>query len=228
MVGVSKTGVPGIGILVVPLMVIVVGDAKLSNGVLLPMLCAADLFAVIYFRRHARWDHLVRLYPGVLVGVGLGWLALYRLPDAIFRPMVGAIVLAMLAVQLLRKRARDENVPHSWTPAAIFGITAGYATTVSNAAGPIMNIYLISMGLPKQEFMGTGAWYFFTINLLKVPIFAHQGVIDRHTLGFDVLMLPAIILGAVSGRRLFEHVPQKLFETVVLTLTALAALFLFR
>jgi uncharacterized membrane protein YfcA len=228
MVGVAKTGVPGLGIMVVPLMVLVVGDAKLSNGVLLPMLCAADAFAVVYFRRHARWDHILRLYPGVLVGVGLGWLALYHVPDAIFRPMIGGIVLIMLAIQLLRKRQKDSEVSHKWAPAAVFGVTAGFATTASNAAGPVMNLYLLSMGLPKDAFMGTGAWYFFTINLLKVPIFAHQGVIDSSTLGFGAMVLPAIIIGAISGRKLFEKVPQKIFEVVVLILTTIAALLLFR
>ena len=52
-VGIAKTGVPGLAILVVPLMVFVAGDARQSAGWLLPILCTADVFALYYWRRHA-------------------------------------------------------------------------------------------------------------------------------------------------------------------------------
>src|SRR3712207_5679162 len=92
-VGVAKTGVPGLGILVVPLMVLAVGDARQSAGWLLPLLCTADLFAVVYYRRHAQTRRLFYLAPWVLVGMAGGAAALAA-DERYLRPVVGAIVLA--------------------------------------------------------------------------------------------------------------------------------------
>jgi hypothetical protein len=102
MVGVAKTGVPGVGILTIPLMVLTVGDARLSAGWLLPILCTADIFAVVYWRRHAAAGRLLSLAPWVLVGMAAGAAAL-SFSERILRPAIGAIVLAMLAAYLWRR-----------------------------------------------------------------------------------------------------------------------------
>ena len=49
LVGLTKTGVPGLGILIVPLMAAVF-PAKSSVGVLLPMLLMGDVFAATDYR----------------------------------------------------------------------------------------------------------------------------------------------------------------------------------
>ncbi|MEJ7608339.1 MAG: TSUP family transporter, partial [Bryobacteraceae bacterium] len=154
MVGVAKTGVPGLGILVVPMMVLAVGDAKQSAGWLLPILCLADVFAVIYWRRHAAASKLFSLLPWVVCGMIAGSFAL-TLHERVLRNIVGAIIFAMLSVYLYRRRyTAGAEVP---SHAPTYGITAGFATTVANAAGPVMNLYLLSKRLPKEEFIATGA-----------------------------------------------------------------------
>jgi uncharacterized membrane protein YfcA len=223
-VGVGKTGVPGLGILVVPLMALMVGDAKQSSGWLLPLMCTADLFAVAYWRRHTAAWKLFALAPWVLGGMVVGTAAL-ALDERVLRPIVGAIVLVMLTIYLYRRWRSTEDTP-SHTPT--YGITAGFASTVANAAGPVMSLYLLSRRLPKEEFVATGAWFFFAINLTKVPIFAWHGMIGRRSLLFDSLMIPAVVLGAMSGRWLVNHVPQRAFELAVVILTAISTLMLFR
>ena len=174
--GMAKTGVPGLGILVVPLMLLAVPEPKLSTGTTLGILCVADLFAVIYYRRHAHWDRLLKLSPWVAIGLALGMAGVWavdawRIDQVWFTRLIGLIVLAMIALHVARRFTAAENVPRSWWIAALFGVIAGFATTVANAAGPVMNLYLLSMALPKEEFMGTGAWFFCIINLVKVPLF---------------------------------------------------------
>ena len=71
--GITKTGIPGLGPVIVPLMASVF-PARASTGVLLPLLIAADVFAVVRYRRHAVWRHLVRMLPWTLGGVVAGWL----------------------------------------------------------------------------------------------------------------------------------------------------------
>ncbi len=223
LVGMAKTGVPGLGIMVVPLMVLVVGQGRLASGTLLPLLCAADLFAVWYYRRHASVWALWRLFPWVLAGGVVGWLIMGRLSDDTFRFMIGTIVLGMIAMHLVRKRTPDVAIGPDWRRAAVFGLVAGFATTVANAAGPVMNVYLLSMALPKDQFMGTGAWYFLIVNLAKVPAYLalDEPIITWATLRVDLCVVAGVIAGALSGRWIYARIPQKGFEWIVLTLTGL-------
>lgn len=225
-VGVAKTGVPGLGILVVPLMVLTVGDARLSAGWLLPVLCLADLFAVFYWRRHAAAHRLFSLLPWVVAGMAAGAAAL-NLEERILRPMVGVIVAAMLLAYLRRRLMRPEafSVPPHGAP---YGVTAGFATTVANAAGPVMNLYLLSRRLPKEEFIATGAWFFFLINLTKIPIYLWHGLIGPKSLAFDAAVAPAVLAGALTGRWLVDRMNPKVFEGLVLAMTVAATLLLFR
>lgn len=224
-VGMAKTGVPGLGILAIPLMVVAVGDARQSAGWLLPILCTADVFAVYYWRKHAAANRLFSLAPWVLAGVAGGAVAL-KLEERILRPMVGVIVLVMLAAYLWRRyRPGDFSAV---THGAPYGVAAGFATTVANAAGPVMNLYLLSKKLPKEEFIATGAWFFFLINLTKIPIYLWHGLIQRRSLAFDLAMVPAVIVGAMAGRWVVHRISPRLFEALVIILTAMATLLLFR
>lgn len=226
-VGVAKSGVPGFGIAVVPLMVIAVGNARASAGWLLPMLCTADLFAITYYRRHTQARRLFGLAPWVLVGMGMGTIAL-GWGERVLRPIIGGIVLAMIGAHLWRKWRARAGVPTDWTHSARYGVAAGFATTVANAAGPVMNVYLLSTQLPKEEFVAAGAWFFFLINLTKIPLYVWRGgMISGASLAFDACLVPAVALGALAGRTLVCHVPQRMFEIAVLFLTAAATLLLF-
>ena len=235
LVGFSKTGVPGTGILAVPLMAALFGGRE-SVGTLLPMLIFADCFAVAWYRRHARWDRLWVLIPWVLAGMALGAGALRTLGASSgsrdrLGALIGILVLGMLALNLARGRWGERLVPHSRAGSALTGVAAGFATAVSNAAGPVMSLYFLSAGLNKSEFMGSFAWYFFIFNLIKVPIFAALTLADpRHplfsasSLTFNLLVAPMIGAGAVAGRWLLPRIPQKLFDDAVLALAAVAAL----
>lgn len=235
LVGVSKTGLPGVGILAVPLMVAVFGG-RLSIGALLPLLIFADCFAVAFYRVHARWDHLRRLAPWVLVGLLSGTVLLGVLGKRTQQadplgPLIGLLVLGMLALTLLRHRLGDRLVPTSRPAAAVAGVLAGFTTLVSNAAGPIMAIYMSAVGSGKQALLGTTAWYFFLLNLAKVPLLLlvtamspAEPIFTRTTLLFDLLMLPLVLVGVLAGKWLVNRVSEQQFQWAVLALAALAAL----
>ncbi len=225
-VGVAKTGVPGLGIMVVPMMVLTVGDARLSAGWLLPILCTADAFALFYWRRHASAGRLFGLAPWVIAGCIAGALAL-SLPERTIRPLVGTIVLLML-VAYLRRRFMPAAAEAAEVSGAPYGVAAGFATTVANAAGPVMSLYLLTKRLPKEEFVATGAWFFFFVNLSKVPIYTYHGLFSRTSLTFDALMFPAVLGGALTGRWIINHIPPKVFEATVIVLTAASTVLLFR
>jgi len=225
LVGVSKTGLPGLGILVVPLMAMVL-PARDSTGILLGMLILGDLFAAGYYRRIAEWKHVLRLLPAAFAGIVAGWLAMRHVTDAQLQPMIGGIVLVMLAVHYGRLRLGSEDAPIPSHPlfAVVLGFAAGVMTMMANAAGPVMVIYLLAMRLPKLAFVGTSAWFFFVVNWLKVPFSAKLALISAASIKLNLLTLPLIALGAVLGIVVLRRIPQKAFNTVIQLLAAAAAL----
>ncbi|MDR3692401.1 MAG: sulfite exporter TauE/SafE family protein [Fimbriimonas sp.] len=233
-IGFSKTGVPGTGILMVPIMASVFGG-RLSVGATVPMLVLADCFAVAFYRTHAQWDRLRQLAPWVVGGLLTGTVFLKVLGDGnskkdILNPVIGVLVLIMLGLSLLRGKWGDRLVPHSKEGTAVTGVVAGFSTMVSNAAGPIMGIYMTATGMPKEQLMGTSAWYFFIFNLSKVPLLLYltmdnpgKPMITLPTLVFNLEMFPVIVFGALLGRWILKYIPQKPFNATVLVLAAVAA-----
>ena len=225
LVGIAKTGIPGIGILVVPMMAMVL-PARKSTGILLGILILADLFAILYHRRNARWSHVIRLLPAAFAGIVAGFFGLRYVDDQQLKPIIGAIVLVMLGVNYWRTRAGGEDapIPAQWWFAAGLGFIAGVTTMMANAAGPIMIIYLLAMRLPKIEFVGTGAWFFFIVNWLKVPLSAKLELMTIESVKFDLMMLPFIAVGAVAGIFFLKRIPQKAFSSVVQILAVAAVI----
>lgn len=224
-VGFSKTGMPGLGIMAIPLTALVL-PAKASTGIVLPMLIAGDLFAVASYRRHANWGLLARLFPWAFMGIVIGYRLLALVSDQQLRPLIGVLILVMILVSLWRERHTnedDEICSRHWSFAAIMGLAAGIATMMANAAGPIMAIYLLAMGLSKDEFVGTGAWFFFIINCVKVPFSGALGLINPDSLLLNLRLLPATLAGALLGMIVLKLIPQLLFNRIVRILVIAAA-----
>ncbi len=225
MVGIAKTGIPGVGILVVPLMASVL-PARSSVGVLLGILILADLFAAGYYRHNAAWSHVFKLLPAAFAGIIAGYFGLKVVTNEQLKPIIGIIVMAMLAINYWHTKIRGEEapVPTQWWVAVGLGFLAGITTMMANAAGPVMIIYLLAMRLPKIEFMGTSAWFFFIINWLKVPFSASLDLMTVESLKLDLMMLPFIAVGAAVGILVLRKIPQKAFNTLVRILAAAAAI----
>ena len=225
--GLSKTGIPGLGILMAPLMAMAFPEhTRESTGILLGMLILGDLFAAGYYRQHAEWKHVLRLLPPAFAGIVAGWQAMGFVTDAQLQRIMGIIVLGMLAINYWRTRVRGEDapIPGQWWFAALMGFIAGVTTMMANAAGPVMIIYLIAMRLPKFAFIGTSAWFFFVVNWMKVPFSANLDLITGESIKLDLMMLPLIALGAMAGIVFLRRIPQKVFNSLVQILAAAAAI----
>ncbi len=231
LVGVSKTGVSGLGMLFVVLFAQIM-PARQATGIVLPLLCCGDIVAAIYYRKHARWPHVVKLFPWAALGVIAGYFALGRISDHQTRWLIGSIILVLIGLHLLR-RARGPaagvaaEAEHSWWFPPLLGVLAGFTTLVANAAGPLMVIYLLAMRLPKMEYVGTGAVFFLILNLFKVPFMVNLGLINSASFGLNLWLAPAVFFGAWLGRILLLKMNQRLFENVALGLSGLAGLRLF-
>lgn len=226
LVGFSKTGIPSIGILSVTSMALIF-DAKASVGILLPMLIVGDLFAVTYYRRKVVWKHLWGLIPWVLGGIIIGYYILDWSDSRILQVLIGVIVLLLLILHLVKGRL-DERLEQMIDKARWFspvlGILAGFTTMIGNAAGGIMSIYLLSKRLNKTEFIGTGAWFFLFVNVVKIPFYLQLGLITSETIIFNSWMVPAIITGAIVGVYVLKRIPQTWFQRIIIGLTAIGAI----
>jgi len=221
LVGLGKGGIVGVGNLTVVLFAMVF-EAKASVGLLLPVLISADIVAITVYRRHADWGQLRRLLPWMLVGILVGYFLFGILTDLTVRRLIGCIVLFMTVLQIWRnyalKRGRvdlAEKMPHTVGWRASLGLLGGFATMVANAAGPVGQLYFISVGLPKMAFIGTGAWCFFLVNVFKVPLQAHLGIINLDSLQISLALAPFAMFGAWLAPRVVHHIPQKYFTFAV-------------
>lgn len=224
LIGMAKTGIHGAGMAAVPLLALAFGG-KASTGITLPLLIMADVFAVFYYHRHANWGILLRLFPWAAAGVVLGTALGNAINDQQFKWLMGAIIFAGLAIMVWMERGNKEKVPHQLWFTALMGLLGGFTTMVGNLAGPVMAIYLLSARLPKNEYIGTAAWFFMAVNLFKVPF--HIWV--WHTITWDSLplnlaTLPLIALGAFCGIWIVKRIAEKYYRAFIIATTAVAAL----
>jgi uncharacterized membrane protein YfcA len=227
LIGMSKVGVPGVSMLVVPALALIFGG-KASTGILLPMLMMADLFGVGYSHRHAEWKYLWKLLPWAFVGIGIALWVGEVVNDTWFKNIIAILVFLCIGLMLWHDRKKGQNLfPDTWWFSAMMGILGGFATMIGNVAGPIFAIYLLAMHLPKNSFIGTGAWFFLIVNFSKFPlhIFVWK-TINLDTLTLDLMLLPAIAFGAFAGIKLVQKISEKLYRTAVIIVTALSAFLL--
>lgn len=224
-IGLAKSGFAGVGTVTVLLMAEIL-PARESTGAVLPLLIIGDIFASAAFRRHAQWLHIWRMMPPTLAGIAVGYFLMHKIQGNQFRPIIGWIVLVLVILQIARrcKPGSFEHVPHTRWFAWLMGASSGITTMMANAAGPIMTLYLLAINLPKAEFVGTSALFFLIVNVIKVPFSAHLGLINGPSLALNLVLIPAVALGIVLGRRLLAIVPQKIFEELILIFAVVASI----
>ena len=224
-IGMSKTGIQGIMLMIVPLMAMAFG-AKESTGVILPMLCMADIIAVAYYKRIADWKIVARLLPTAVLGFFLAIGIDHFIPTGQFRQLMGWTLMLALAVMIGSEIFGKENRwMKKWWYAAIFGLLGGFTTMIGNAAGPVMSVYLLSMRTGKVEYIGINAWFFLVVNLLKVPLQAFVwDNITWDSLLLDLVMLPIIGAGALIGVWIVKRLPETAFRRFIQVVTILSAI----
>jgi uncharacterized protein len=233
-IGFAKTSLGGAATLAVAVFAAVL-PAKESTGVILPLLILGDVFAISFYRRHADWGLLLRMLPYVAVGVVAGAGFVRVVDDTVMRRSIGALLVLLVVIHLWRQRQlrrRETVVPMSpgtrHLTALGFGLLAGFATMVANAGGAPMSIYLFTMGLGVLSFLGTGAWFFFIVNCFKIPFSVALGLLSVDSLGLDLKLAPAVVVGALVGLWVARRIDKAKFESWVLGLTVVSGLNLLR
>jgi uncharacterized protein len=227
-IGMAKTGVHGSGMVAVPLLASVFGG-QLSSGIMLPILIFADCMGVWYYHQHASWSHLKKLFPWAAGGILLGTVAGDHIPDQLFRGIMAVIIFISVGIMIwFRQKGKDE-VPTAPAFVITTGIMAGFTSMIGNLAGSVMAVYLLSMRLPKNEFIGTAAWFFLILNVFKLPfhIFWWK-TITLPVFLMDLTTIPVIALGAIAGIFIVKNVSEKTYRTFIIVMTLIAAIMMLR
>lgn len=224
LLGLAKSGIKGIGIIIVVSLAFVFGE-KASTGILLPLLISADILAVIYYNRHAKWSFIKKLLPWMIVGVLVGvWIG-HEISETLFKRLMAIIILISVLLMFYTEKRKSQVIPNNQLVATTAGFLAGFTTMIGNLAGPIANIYFLAMRLPKNEFIGTAAWLFFLINLFKLPfhIFVWETVTLK-TLALNSILVPALALGFFIGVLIVKKISNHNYRRFILIVTALGGL----
>ena len=226
LLGLSKSGIKGIGILIVVILAFVFGE-KASTGILLPMLIVADIFAVTYYHRHAQWKYIKKLMPWMIIGVLLGvWIG-NDISEGIFKKLMAIIIIGSVLILFYSENRKSSKIPTSRIFSGSAGLLAGFTTMIGNLAGPIANIYFLAIRLPKNEFIGTAAWLFFIINIFKLPFhFFVWKTVSVETLVLNSILVPALLLGFFMGVSLVKLISNLHYRRFILAVTAIGALIL--
>ena len=224
-IGMSKTGVQGLMLLAVPYMAMAFG-AKESTGVILPMLCMADIIAVVYYKRIADWRTVIKLLPTAIFGFFVAILVDRSIPANEFRQLMGWTLALALVVMIWSEVFGKENKwMNKWWYSAVFGLLGGFTTMIGNAAWPVLSVYLLSMRKDKMEYIGINAWFFLVVNLLKVPlqIFVWDNI-SWDSFSLNLAMLPIIGIGAWLGIGIVRLFPEKAFRRFIQVITILSVI----
>lgn len=230
LIGMSKTGMQGINVIAIPFMAIAFG-AKASTGVILPMLCFADLLAVFYYRRDAEWKYIFKLLPAAIGGFFLAIWVDKMIDPLWFKNLMGLCIIGGLLVMFAtakQGKTQKNSLSQTWWYSAAFGLAGGFTTMIGNAAGPVMAVYLLSVRLPKLGFVGTSAWFFLVVNFLKLPLqYFVWDNISTHTLLLNLTAIPFIVVGAIFGIWFVRLLPERSYRIFVIVVTLFSTLLLF-
>lgn len=226
-IGLSKAGLKGIDMMNVTIMAIVFGG-KASTGIVLPLLCFADIMAVIYYNRHAEWRHFWKLIPWMFVGILIGVYVGKDLDEVIFKRIMAVIIMLTIAIVIVLELRKTPTVPSNKLFGAGMGLISGFTTMLGNLAGAFSNLYFLAMRMPKNNFIGTAAWVFLVVNLFKFPfqIFYWKNI-TLATLRIDLLLLPALVVGFWAGVKIVSRIKDESYRKIVIVLTLIGAVFIF-
>jgi uncharacterized protein len=226
-IGLSKAGMKGIDMMNITIMAIVFGG-KASTGIVLPLLCFADIMAVKYYHRHAQWEHFWKLLPWMVVGILIGVFVGKDLNEVVFRKIMAFIIFLTVLIVLLFEFRKSFSIPHNKLFVATMGLASGFTTMLGNLAGAFSNLYFLALHMVKNEFIGTAAWVFLVINLFKLPFqVIYWKNITWDSLKIDLLLLPALIIGFLSGIYIVRRIKDDSYRKVVIVLTLIGAVFIF-
>ncbi len=226
LVGLTKAGLNGISMITLPILVALFG-AKVSSGLILGVLIAGDVTALWNYRKDLSPPHLAKTLPWALVGILIGVAVGGAIPEEAFKRTMAALVILSTGVLVYTEWRGGAKFPEAWWAAAPLGLLAGFASMVGNAAGSVMGLYLLSSGLGKGKLVGTSVWFFFIVNLVKLPFHLFiWHTASLQTFLADLAVAPVAVLATILGVKIVRIIPEKPYRVFLIIMSALGGIYL--
>ena len=224
-IGMEKAGIKGMSMLVVPIYALTLG-AFASSGLLLLLFLLADVFGITHYYRSVDWKIVLNLLFAAAIGIAIGAWTGERINPATFQFILSITILFCLVFLLWQAwfPTATEFTAHPYFGWAM-GVIGGFSTMIANVSSPIMAVYLLSRNLPKNKFIATMVWFFFGINLIKLPV--HIWIwetIDYPVFTHVFWAIPSIALGFLVGVFVIKRFNDKYFRYFIIIITFIAAL----
>lgn len=214
-VGLSKGGLPVVGMLGVPVLSLLISPVK-AAALLLPIYIVSDMVGIWLYRRDYSARNLKILIPAALFGIFVGWCLAAYLTDGMVGLLVGLLGVGFcLNTWLRRGRHIDAPRPASVPKGLFWGSVSGFTSFVSHAGGPPFQIYTLPQGLSKTVFAGTSTILFAVINLAKLPPYMQLRPYSVDDLKAAALLVPAALIGTVIGAWATKRIADRWFFTAV-------------
>lgn len=214
LVGVSKGGLPMVGILSVPVLSLVISPVT-AAGLLLPVYVVSDMFGLWAYRRDFDARVLAILVPATTVGIFAGYMTARIVSEPFVTLLVGVIGLAYCLNLVLRRNVAAAPRPARVGPGLFWGVITGFVSFVSHSGGPPYQVYTLPLGLRKAVFAGTSTILFAYVNAVKLVPYYLLGQFSAENLHVAVMLMPVAALAVLAGVRVVRLLPEALFFRLV-------------
>lgn len=214
LVGLSKGGLPVVGMLAVPILALAMPPVA-AAGLLLPVYVVSDAFGLYAWRHAFDRRNLAILVPATALGVGLGWLLASRVPDWTVTALVGLIGTVFAAMLLTGVGANRPPRRAGVGPGIVWGAATGFTSFVSHAGAPPYQVYVLPQRLEKTVYAGTTTILFAWVNAIKLGPYWALGQINLESLETALVLSVPAALAVFAGVRLVRVIPQALFFRLV-------------
>jgi uncharacterized protein len=216
--GLSKGGFAGIGMISTPLLALIIGPIA-AAGVIFPILLVQDFIAVAMYRRTFNRDILATMIPGAAVGVLLAFAFASVLPAWSVEIVLGVVSLFFFCQQLKRQL----GTPQAQRPiqggtrllGIMSGVGSGFTSMIAHAGTPPFQFYVMPKGLDRDMYVGTSVLFFAATNVMKAPAFIALGQLSVGQLKTTLILLPLAIVSSWAGVRLVQMIDVRKFNTAI-------------
>jgi hypothetical protein len=171
------------------------------------------------------WDnrHILVLLPASLAGIWLGTYLLAEIPPQLVKKTVGILAVIFGSFQLFtinRPEWRSRLLPTMWQGVG-FGFGSGITSALAHTGGLVFSFYLLPHSRTKEIFVATSLFLFFTTGLLKMGAYWYYDLLPFPVLILSLILMPALIIGSILGKKLNQRIPNKLFMRLISLFIAL-------
>ena len=216
LIGMSKGGLPMVGMMSVPILSMVMSPVK-AAVLLLPLFVISDVVGMWLYRRQYSAPNLKILIPAGVMGVFMGWLTAAMISDQTIKFIIGLVGVGFCLQIWFRRGQSTEPQPVSKIKGYFWGSVAGFTSFISHAGGPPFQIYMLPQKLPKAEFAGTATILFAIINLSKILPYQNLSPYSQEDLMKAAALVPLALLGTFWGAYLTRKINDVWFYKLVQT-----------